>query len=84
MGVGYMAMSRVDGLLAFFFVYVFMIALGNSLGMSTPITASVANWFNRKRGLSLRDHVVRESESAACSCPRLDGWWRHMAGVRRR
>ena len=52
MGVGYMAMSRVDGLLAFFFVYVFMIALGNSLGMSTPITASVANWFNRKRGLA--------------------------------
>ena len=52
MGIGYMAMSRVDGLLAFFFVYVFMIALGNSLGMSTPITASVANWFNRKRGLA--------------------------------
>lgn len=52
MGLGYMAMSRIDGLLAFFFVYVFMIALGNSLGMSTPITASVANWFNRKRGLA--------------------------------
>ena len=52
MGLGYMAMSRIDGLLTFFFVYVFMIALGNSLGMSTPITASVANWFNRKRGLA--------------------------------
>ena len=52
MGLGYMAMSRIDGLLGFFFVYVFMIALGNSLGMSTPITASVANWFNRKRGLA--------------------------------
>ena len=52
MGLGYIAMSRVDGLLAFFFVYVFMIALGNSLGMSTPITAAVANWFNRKRGLA--------------------------------
>ena len=52
MGLGYMAMSRIDGLLAFFFVYVFMIALGNSLGMSTPITAAVANWFNRKRGLA--------------------------------
>ena len=52
MGLGYIAMSRIDGLLAFFFVYVFMIALGNSLGMSTPITAAVANWFNRKRGLA--------------------------------
>ena len=52
MGLGYVAMSRIDGLLTFFFVYVFMIALGNSLGMSTPITAAVANWFNRKRGLA--------------------------------
>lgn len=52
MGLGYLAMSQIDGLLAFFFVYVFMIALGNSLGMSTPITAAAANWFNRKRGLA--------------------------------
>ena len=52
MGLGYVAMSRIDSLLTFFFVYVFMIALGNSLGMSTPITAAVANWFNRKRGLA--------------------------------
>ena len=52
MGLGYIAMSRIEGLFSFFFVYVFMIALGNSLGMSTPITAAVANWFNRKRGLA--------------------------------
>ena len=52
MGLGYLAMSQINGLLAFFFVYVFMIALGNSLGMSTPITAAAANWFNRKRGLA--------------------------------
>ena len=52
MGLGYVAMSMINGLLAFFFVYVFMIALGNSLGMSTPITAAAANWFNRKRGLA--------------------------------
>ena len=52
MGLGYMAMSRVNGLTVFFLVYVFMIALGNSLGMSTPITAGVANWFDRRRGLA--------------------------------
>ena len=52
MGVGYLLMSRVDSLAAFFFVYIFAITLGNSLGMSTPMTASVANWFNRKRGLA--------------------------------
>ena len=52
MGLGYIAMSRIDGLLAFFFVYVFMIALGSSLGISTPLTAAVANWFNKRRGLA--------------------------------
>lgn len=52
MGVGYIFMGRVDSLLAFMCVYVFLIALGNSLGMSTPINAAAANWFNRKRGLA--------------------------------
>ena len=51
-GLGYIGLSFINGLLAFFFVYVFMIALGNSLGMSTPITAAAANWFNRRRGLA--------------------------------
>ncbi len=52
MGVGYVLMSQVNSLAAFFLVYIFAITLGNSLGMSTPMTASVANWFNRKRGLA--------------------------------
>ncbi|MAF53180.1 MAG: hypothetical protein CL694_09245 [Chloroflexi bacterium] len=52
MGLGYILMSRINSLASFFVVYIFLIALGNSLGMSTPITAAVANWFNRKRGLA--------------------------------
>ena len=52
MGLGYILMSRINSLSAFFLVYVLGIALGNSLGMSTPMTAAVANWFNRKRGLA--------------------------------
>ena len=52
MGIGYIMMSRIDSLLAFFLVYIFAITLGNSLGMSTPMAAAVANWFNRKRGLA--------------------------------
>ena len=52
MGLGYIFMSRVSSLLTFMCVYIFLIALGNSLGMSTPITAAAANWFNRKRGLA--------------------------------
>ena len=45
-------MSRLNSLSAFFLVYVLGITLGNSLGISTPMTAAVANWFNRKRGLA--------------------------------
>ena len=52
MGIGYILLSRVNSLAAFFLVYVLAITLGNSLGMSTPITTAVANWFNRKRGLA--------------------------------
>lgn len=52
MGLGYILMSRINSLPAFFLVYVLGISLGNSLGMSTPMTAAVANWFNRKRGLA--------------------------------
>ncbi len=52
MGVGYILLSRVNSLAAFFLVYVLAITLGNSLGMSTPMTTAVANWFNRKRGLA--------------------------------
>ena len=52
MGLGYIVMGRVNSLLTFFLVFIFLITLGNSLGMSTPITATVANWFNRKRGLA--------------------------------
>jgi sugar phosphate permease len=52
MGIGYIAMSRINSQAAFLFVYIFLIALGNSLGMSTPITAAAANWFHKKRGLA--------------------------------
>ena len=52
MGTGYILLSRVNSLAAFFLVYVLAITLGNSLGMSTPMTTAVANWFNRKRGLA--------------------------------
>lgn len=52
MGVGYIAMSRINSLLSFFLVFIFLITLGNSLGMSTPIAATVVNWFSRKRGLA--------------------------------
>ncbi len=52
MGLGYMLMSQVGSLLTFFLVFIFLITLGNSLGMGTPITATAVNWFQRRRGLA--------------------------------
>ena len=52
MGLGYILMSRINSLVAFFAVFVLFITLGSSLGMSTPMTTAVANWFNKKRGLA--------------------------------
>ena len=52
MGLGYVLLSRVNSLLAFLAVYVLLISVGSSLGLSTPMTAAVANWFSRRRGLA--------------------------------
>ena len=52
MGLGFILLSQVSGLVTFMLVYILGITLGNSLGMHVPASAAVANWFNRKRGLA--------------------------------
>jgi sugar phosphate permease len=52
MGVGFILLTRVNGLLTFLLVYLFGVTLGNSVGMHTPASAAVANWFRKKRGLA--------------------------------
>ena len=61
MALGYVLMSKmgrlsgffsIDPLVAFFIVFILFITLGNGMGMSTPVTTAVANWFNKKRGLA--------------------------------
>lgn len=52
MALGYILLSRINSLLTFLVVYVLFISLGNSIGMGTPMTTAVANWFNKKRGLA--------------------------------
>ena len=52
MGIGFVLLSRVTGLFTFMVVYILGVSLGNSVGMHTPASAAVANWFNKKRGLA--------------------------------
>ncbi len=52
MALGYVLMSQVNSLFFFLIVYVLFISLGSSIGTGSPMTAAVANWFDRKRGLA--------------------------------
>ena len=52
MSVGWIILSRVDTLLAVFFVYVGVITLGSSMGVGMPCATAVANWFKLKRGMA--------------------------------
>ncbi|MFL2804617.1 MAG: MFS transporter [Dehalococcoidia bacterium] len=52
MGLGYVLLSRVNGLVSFLLVFVGIISLGQSMGMVVPTSAAVANWFKRKRGFA--------------------------------
>ena len=52
LGLGFVALSRIESLTAFYIVYLLMISGGSSLGLGTPMIASVANWFRRRRGLA--------------------------------
>ena len=51
MGLGFVLMSQVGNLLTFSLVFIFLITLGKSLGSGAPVTATVVNWFQRRRGL---------------------------------
>ena len=50
MGIGFILLSRVNGLVTFLLVYVLTITVGNSMGMTVPASAAVANWFKKRRG----------------------------------
>ena len=52
MAMGFILLSRSTGLLSFVIIYLFGVTLGNSIGMHTPVSAAVANWFSRKRGMA--------------------------------
>ncbi|MBI4498311.1 MAG: MFS transporter [Chloroflexi bacterium] len=53
MGAGFILLSYVDSLWMFYLAYIGGIAIGSSIGTSTPAFTAAANWFSRRRGLAL-------------------------------
>jgi MFS family permease len=51
-GVGFMLMSRINSLWAFYGSFVF-VALGSSFGTGLVMNTTIANWFTRKRSRAL-------------------------------
>ena len=83
LGLGFVALSRIDSLTAFYAVYLLMIAAGSDLGLGTPMIAAVANWFRRRRGLAFGiTWVGRWPRSSACAARRVDDRPLRMARYR--
>jgi len=53
MGAGYIVISRIDSLLAFYLVFILLIAAGSTIALHQATLVAVANWFIRKRGLAM-------------------------------
>lgn len=53
MGLGFLAMSQVRSLAAFYAVFVLMISVGMSVGIRVPALVAPSNWFVRRRGTAV-------------------------------
>lgn len=53
MGLGFIALSQVNSLIALYLVYIFMVTVGSGLGTFSPVSAAVANWFDKKRSRAI-------------------------------
>ncbi|MFH1486780.1 MAG: MFS transporter [Chloroflexota bacterium] len=53
MALGFLALSQVNSLLAFYFVYVVLLGIGYNTGFHHSAITAVANWFVRRRTLAL-------------------------------
>jgi len=68
-------------LMVFYFIWVAFIALGDSIGASDSVSASVANWFRRKRALALGMLSLGVPVGGALWTPAL-GWVIDSSGWR--
>jgi MFS family permease len=72
---------RLPPLVVFYFIWVAFIALGDSIGAGDGISASVANWFHRKRALALGMLSIGVPIGGALWTPAL-GWVIDTSGWR--
>ena len=84
MAVGFILLSRINSLLSLYLVYIPFIALGAGLGFFTPVSAAVANWFNKRRSMAFGILMSGVAVGGAVILPVLGWWisnfgWRHAA-----
>ncbi len=53
MGAGFMLLGSASNLIWFYVIFVGLIAVGQSIGLSSPVFATVVNWFVRRRTKAL-------------------------------
>ncbi len=53
MGTGFILLSRIQTLEAFYLVFILFLSVGVGFGVMPPLSSAVANWFVRRRSLAL-------------------------------
>lgn len=53
MGGGLILLAQVQSLLAFYLVFILLVAMGASVGIQTAMPTTIANWFIRKRSRAM-------------------------------
>ena len=71
--IGFVALSLIDGLLAFYVVYVLLLAVGFNTGFFIAAQAAVGNWFIRRRSLALGLLTTAFGFSGAVMVPIIAG-----------
>ncbi|MBI2906324.1 MAG: MFS transporter [Chloroflexi bacterium] len=52
-GLGFILISRIDSLLGFYLVFIFLLSIGDSFATTAAVSTAVANWFFRQRSRAM-------------------------------
>ena len=81
LGLGFILLSQVNSLLSLYIIYITAITIGSALGTFTPVSAAVANWFDKKRSRAFGFVMSGTGLGGAIFLPIL-GWWISTFGWR--